>query len=98
MSELSDAVETMMAALADAVEVWGRIGARLRRLEDRVAALALKTDTLFQAEKTRPAAEQPAAGETVHPSVPEMLKGVAKRLTALEDEVVSLRSCMGRQE
>ena len=105
MSEMTDAVETMMAALSDAVEVWSRVGERVTRLEDRLAALALKTDMLLQAEKARAAAgftisatDRTGDGETVHKSLPEMLKGVAKRLTALEDEVVSLRSCMGRTQ
>lgn len=154
MSDLSEALETMMAALADAMDVWKRIGERIEtqqdrigRIESRLAALALRTDMLLQAEKTRALPAIYASGEikpgestlqelTKRIEVLErdqlpadwkadvdksldnvwagiqklqalsehdgrlgpMFKGIAKRLTALEDEVVSLRSCLGRQQ
>ena len=74
MSELTDAVETLMMALGDAMQVWGRVGEQVRRLEDRTAALALKVDMLVQTEKSR----------AVPAGLGPMFKGVAKRLAAVE--------------
>ncbi|MDD3444133.1 MAG: hypothetical protein PHS60_01875 [Zavarzinia sp.] len=98
MSDLSDAVETMMAALADAMDVWKRIGERINTLQDRIGRIESRLaalDLRVQAVENRPAGD---LAESVHPSVPEMLKGVAKRLTALEDTVKTLDTCRCRTQ
>lgn len=112
MSDLSEAVETMMAALADSMDVWKRIGKRIETQQDRIgriesslAAMALRLrvvenqslpegDAKIRAIETRLEA---GASESVHASLPEMLKGVAKRLTALEDTVKTLETCIDSQ-
>ena len=83
MSELTDAVELMLAAVGDAVEVWAQIGERVTKLENRCAALALKVDMLMQGSKDR-------ASDTRAPDLGKMLRGVAERLNALEDAMQTL--------
>ncbi|MDD3444194.1 MAG: hypothetical protein PHS60_02185 [Zavarzinia sp.] len=83
MSDLTDAVETMMASLADAMEVWRQVGERVKAAEAKAAA----------AEAKAAAAEAAAAALSLRvqalerartPDFGAMFRGVATRLDQLE--------------
>ncbi len=76
MSDLTDAVETMMAALSDAMGVWREVGERVTAAEAKAAKAEAATAALAMRVRALEKERTPDFGA--------MFRGVAKRLDALE--------------
>ena len=76
MSDLTDAVETMMASLSDAMDVWREVGERVVAAEAKAAAAEAAAAALSLRVQALERARTPDFGA--------MFRGVATRLDQLE--------------